>query len=353
MLNIGVIGCGYWGPNVVRNFAELATARVVMVSDLNPERLIGIQRRYPDIRTTTDYRQLIADDAIEAVAIATPPRTHFPIALEALQAGKHLLVEKPLATSSAEAERLVHEAEQRDLILMVDHTYVYTDAVQKMKEILDQGHLGRLYYYKSERVNLGLFQQDVDVMWDLAVHDLAILDFLVGLEPESVVAFAQGHIPHRHDDIAFLTLRFPNQFIGHIHVNWLSPVKRREIVLAGERQSIIFDDIEPSEKIRVYDSGVDVVPEEPVDEASNPVPLVPQLNYRNGDIWTPRLSLTEALHTESLHFIDCIEGQKQPLTDGHAGLRVIRVLEAATQSKDAQSMVVPMTARAVSAVRTY
>ena len=190
-------------------------------------------------------------------------------------------------------------------------------------------------------------------MWDWAVHDLAILDFLVGLEPESVVAFAQAHIPHRHDDIAFLTMRFRDQFIGHIHVNWLSPVKRREIVLTGERQSIIFDDIQPSEKIRVYDSGVDVLSEEPVDEVSNPVPLVPQLNYRNGDIWTPRLNLTEALHTEALHFIDCIQGHNQPLTDGRAGLRVIRVLEAAARSINAQSAMVLMASGALPDLGTH
>ncbi len=332
MLQVGVIGCGYWGPNIVRNLEELATAQVVAISDLNPERLAGIQRRYPAIRTTTAYRELLNDPVIEAVAIATPVSTHFHLALEALEAGKHVLVEKPMATTSAEAECLIREAERRGLVLMVDHTFIYTGAVRKIKELLDSRQLGNLYYFKSERVNLGLFQHDVNVLWDLAVHDLAILDYLVGLEPEVITAFGDAHMPNRPVDIAFLTMSFADRFVAHIHLNWLAPVKRREIVLVGDRKAVIFNDIEPSEKVRIYDCGVEVSPGGVGVQGANPVPLMPPLIYRKGDVWTPRIDLTEALNTEMQHFVECVRTGGRPLSDGASGLRVIRVLEAASRS---------------------
>ncbi|MFO7167532.1 MAG: Gfo/Idh/MocA family oxidoreductase [Chloroflexota bacterium] len=325
MLGIGVIGYGYWGPNWVRNFAELPDARLVAVSDLRPDRLALAARRFPAIRTTTDVRELLADPAVDAVVIATPVSTHYELASLALRAGKHVLVEKPLTPTVEQGLRLAEEAERRGLVLMVDHTFVYTSAVRKIKELAADGMLGELYYYDSVRVNLGLFQHDVNVLWDLAVHDLSIMDYLIDARPVAVSATGMAHVSGRAEDIAYLTCFFEGTLIAHIHVNWLAPVKVRRTLLAGARQMIVYDDLEPSEKVKVYDRGITL--------NDAPEGLYRMLvDYRLGDVWAPQLKIGEALQTEAQHFVDCVTRGRRPDTDGAAGLRVVHILETATQS---------------------
>lgn len=325
MIRVGVIGYGYWGPNLVRNFAEVPGARVVAVSDRRPERLARVYDRYPAIQTTRDHGDLFADPAIDAIAIATPVSTHFDLALQALQAGKHVLVEKPLAATSEQAMRLIEEADRCKRVLMVDHTFVYTGAVRKIQELVASDGLGDIYYYDSVRINLGLFQHDVNVIWDLAVHDLSIMDYVLPSRPRAVSATGMSHILGEPENIAYLTLFFDGCLIAHIHVNWLAPVKVRRSLMGGSRKMIVYDDLEPSEKVKVYDKGITV---------NNGVESVYQMliGYRTGDMWAPQLDMTEALRSEAVHFTRCIEKGERPITDGEAGLRVVRILEAATQS---------------------
>jgi len=325
MIGIGVIGYGYWGPNLVRNFAETPDASVVAISDLNPKRLESIRGRYPSVETTTDCSELLSDSRIDAIAIATPVSTHFELALRALRAGKHVLVEKPLATTSEQSLRLIEEANRRNLVLMVDHTFVYTPAVRKIKELVVGNRLGDIYYYDSARINLGLFQHDVNVLWDLAVHDLSIMDYVLPSQPRAVCATGINHVSGEPANIAYLTLFFDSSLIAHIHVNWLSPVKMRRTLIGGSRNMIVYDDLEPSEKIKVYDRGIAI--------NNNTENLYQMLiGYRTGDMWSPQLDTTEALRAEAQHFVRCIEGTDRPLTNGEAGLRVVEILEAATQS---------------------
>lgn len=325
MIGIGIIGYGYWGPNLLRNFYETPKGTVIAVSDLRPERLVQAQGRYPTVETTHDYRELLTDPRIEAVAIATPVSTHFDLAMAALKAGKHVFVEKPFVVNSEQAERLIEEADRRNRILMVDHTFVYTPAVRKMADLANSGQLGDLYYYDSVRINLGLFQHDVNVLWDLAVHDLAIIDHLFAAQPVAVSATAMGHVAGEPENTAYLTLFFEGALIAHVHVNWLAPVKIRMTLLGGSQKMIVYDDLQPSEKIKVYDRGISVN-----DNRESMYQM--RINYRAGDMWAPQLAATEALQTEALHFLECIEGSTRPLTDGEAGLRVVRILEAATRS---------------------
>ncbi|MDZ4873606.1 MAG: scyllo-inositol 2-dehydrogenase (NAD(+)) [Chroococcidiopsis cubana SAG 39.79] len=334
-INIGVIGYGYWGPNLVRTFADLPGAKVVAVSDFKIERLAKVQSRYPAVKVTTDSQDLFADPNIDAIAIATPVSTHYDLALAALQAGKHVLVEKPMTVSSQQAIRLIEEAQRRNLVLMVDHTFVYTGAVRKMQELVASKAIGDVYYYDSVRVNLGLFQHDVNVIWDLAVHDLSIMDYVLQAKPTAVSATGMSHIPGEPENIAYLTLFFDNSAIAHIHVNWLAPVKVRRTLLGGSQKMICYDDLEPSEKIKVYDKGITV--------NGSPENVYQMLvGYRTGDMWSPKLDMTEALQTEALHFVDCIQQGKRPITDGEAGLRVVRILEAATQSIKQQGQLVEL-----------
>ncbi|WP_201277940.1 Gfo/Idh/MocA family protein [Scytonema millei] len=334
-INIGVIGYGYWGPNLVRTFADLPGAKVVAVSDFKIERLAKVQSRYPAVKVTTDSQDLLADPKIDAIAIATPVSTHYDLALAALQAGKHVLVEKPMTVSSEQAIRLIEEAQRRNLVLMVDHTFVYTGAVRKMQELVASKAIGDVYYYDSVRVNLGLFQHDVNVIWDLAVHDLSIMDYVLQAKPTAVSATGMSHIPGEPENIAYLTLFFDNSAIAHIHVNWLAPVKVRRTLLGGSQKMICYDDLEPSEKIKVYDKGITV--------NGSPENVYQMLvGYRTGDMWSPKLDMTEALQTEALHFVDCIQQGKRPITDGEAGLRVVRILEAATQSIKQQGQLVEL-----------
>ncbi len=325
MIGIGVIGCGYWGPNLVRNFAECPGARVVSVCDLRAEQVARLCRRYPGVEGTSDPDALFANRAIDAVAIATPVSTHFELALRALRSGKHVLLEKPLCATSEQCQRLIDEAAERGRVLMVDHTFVYTGAVQKIHELVSSGSLGDVYYYDSVRVNLGLFQHDVSVLWDLAVHDLAIMDYVLGKSVSAVSATGIGHVPGQPENVAYLTLYFGNGLIGHVHVNWLAPVKLRQTLIGGSQRMIVYDDLEPSEKIKIYNKGI-VVGDDP--ESVRRV----LIGYRTGDMHAPNLDGTEALRKESEHFVACIRESRAPLTDGAAGLRVVRVLEAATRS---------------------
>lgn len=324
---IGVIGCGYWGPNLLRNFAENEQAQLRWICDLDATRLAAMGRRYPAAHTTTDYQKLISDPDLDAIAVVTPVATHFPIAKEALTAGKHVLVEKPLTATAREAEELIELAERNQRTLMVDHTFVYTGAVRKMKELLTSGELGDLLYFDSIRINLGLFQRDINVLWDLAPHDLSIMDYLIERQPLGVSALGSCHIEPGIENIAYLVTKFPDDFIAHFHFNWLAPVKIRRTLIAGARKMILYDDIEPTEKVRVYDKGVTA--NRIGDREAEYQTLV---SYRTGDVWAPKLDATEALRHVVAEFVDSIRAKRKPLTDGEAGLRVVRILEAAQLS---------------------
>jgi len=325
MIRVGVIGYGYWGPNLVRNFAELPDAQVAWVTDLRSERLASVTNRYPSTRVSTDHRDVINDPNVDAVVIATPVRTHFELGIAALRAGKHVLMEKPLASTSDDASRLLDEAARRGLALMVDHTFVYTPAVQKIRQLAQSGELGELYYYDSVRINLGLFQHDVNVLWDLAVHDLSIMEFVLGKQPVAVSATGLAHVSGRPENIAYLTMFFDGRLIAHMHVNWLAPVKIRRTLVGGSRRMVMFDDLEASEKIKVYDRGISV------DENPDDLALM-RIGYRTGDMWAPQLAIGEALHAVARQFIDLIVTKSPSPSDGLAGLRVVRLLEAATES---------------------
>ena len=338
MIGVGVIGYGYWGPNLVRNFYEVPGSQVIAVSDLRSERLAQAQARYPTVRVTQDYRDLLADTAIDAIAIATPVSTHFELAMQTLRAGKHVLVEKPLAATSEQAVWLIEEADRRNRVLMVDHTFVYTGAVRKIRELVASNELGDIYYYDSVRVNLGLFQHDVNVIWDLAVHDLSIMDYVLPSQPCAVCATGMSHVPGEPENIAYLTLFFDGCLMAHIHVNWLAPVKVRRTLIGGSQKMIVYDDLEPSEKVKVYDKGITI--------NESPESIYQMLiGYRTGDMWAPQLDMTEALRTEALHFIRCVEEGERPITDGEAGLRVVRILEAATQSMAGRGRLVELNTR--------
>jgi predicted dehydrogenase len=312
---------------------------LVAVSDMRPDRLAAVRSRYPAVRTFADANELVADRRVDAVVIVTPVSTHFDVAMQALRAGKHVLVEKPLASTSEQAIRLVEEAARRRLVLSVDHTFCYTGAVRKIRELVTTQSLGDLYYYDSVRVNLGLFQHDVNVIWDLAVHDLAIMDHVLPWQPCAVSATGMSHLDGEPENIAFLTLFFENRMIAHLHVNWLAPVKVRRTLIGGSRKMIVYDDLEPSEKIKVYDKGVTVSGN---GHASGSQRYRMLIDYRSGDMCAPQLDITEALSTEAKHFIKCVELGEPTITDGQAGLRVVRVLEAATQSIAARGRIVEL-----------
>jgi len=326
MIGIGVIGYGYWGPNLVRNFSLASGMEVKVVSDLRPRRLEQVKARYPSVKITTNHAELIDDPNIKAVAIATPVSTHFDLAMAALRAGKHVWVEKPLTSSSEQAMQLIEEAQRRNLVLHVDHTFIYTGAVRRIKELVSRNELGEIYYYDSVRVNLGLFQYDVNVVWDLAVHDLSIIDYVLPCKPIAVSATGIGHIANGPENIAYLTLFFEGNMIAHLHVNWLAPLKIRRTLIGGSRKMIVYDDLEPSEKVKVYDKGIDL------DYSEEDIHRLISINYRTGDMWAPSIDNSEALLVEAKHFIRCVEGRDTSLTDGHTGLRVVKILEAATES---------------------
>jgi predicted dehydrogenase len=333
MIRVGIVGYGYWGPNLLRNFSEAPHTCVVAVSDLYGERLALAKRRSPGIRVTQHVEELLNDPEVDAVAIATPVSTHFDLAMEALRAGKHVLVEKPFTSTSEQALHLIEEADRRKLVLMVDHTFVYTGSVRKIRELIAGGKLGDIYYYDSVRVNLGLFQHDVDVIWDLAVHDLAIINYTLQAQPSAVAATGMNHVAGGNEDIAYITVFFENNLIAHINVNWLSPVKVRRTLVGGSKQMIVYDDMEPSEKVKVYDRGITIT--------DSPEAVYKMLiGYRTGDMYAPRLDLAEALRVEAEHFADCIEHGTRPITGGEAGLAVVRILEAASWSMKNRGLLV-------------
>ncbi len=325
MIKIGIIGYGYWGPNLVRNFAELSRAEVAAVSDLDPKKLETVKRRFPAVKTSTDFQDLLRDPAIDAIAIATPVSSHFELGMAALKAGKHVWLEKPMTETSLQARKLVDEADKRNLLLHVDHTFTYTGAVRKMGEIIKSGDLGRVYYYDSTRVNLGLFQRDVSVISDLAVHDFSILDYLLGEHPTAVSASGINHFPGTPENLAYITLFYASGTIAHVNVSWLAPVKVRNILVGGSKKMITYDDLEPSEKVKIYDKGVSFT-----DDPAKIHEM--RVGYRTGDMWAPKLDAAEALRVEGEHFIDCIEQKKTSLTDGRLGMRVVELIEAATSS---------------------
>ncbi|MBI4335105.1 MAG: Gfo/Idh/MocA family oxidoreductase [Candidatus Omnitrophica bacterium] len=325
MIHIGVIGCGYWGPGIIRNFQEFKEAKVAAACDLSRERLKYIKGKYPAIRVTTDYKSVLRDSRIDAVAVVTPVGTHFRLGRETLESGKHLLIEKPITTSSDEAKYLIDLANKKKKVLMVDHTFVYTGAVKKIKEIIEKGRLGRIYYFDSVRVNLGLFQHDVNVIWDLAPHDIAIMDYLLDETPVSVSATGVSHVERGRENIAYIIVRFKNSVIAHFHVNWMAPVKVRLILIGGSKRMIVYDDTEASEKVKVYDKGVIVNR----DKKSVYRALI---DYRIGDMYAPHLDQSEALKLECADFVKCVLNGTRPVSDGHAGLRVVKVLEAAQKS---------------------
>jgi predicted dehydrogenase len=323
MIRFGVIGYGYWGPNVVRNLDLLEKTQVLAVCDKSPASRKRVQKAYPALRVTSDSAELMSSKDLDAIAVITPVWTHYELTKAALEHGKHVFVEKPFTSTAAQAEELINLAAKKNLKIMVDHTFLFTGAVKKIRQLLKEGALGSLYYYDSTRVNLGLFQHDVNVIWDLAPHDLSIIDHLIAETPEAVVATGQTHL-NGFEDVAFITLYFPNKIIAHINVNWLSPVKVRTTLIGGEKKMLVWNDLEADEKIKIYDKGIDVKGQQGLYNLL--------VNYRSGDMWSPQLEQVEALSQELAYFADCIAHDKVPFNDGAAGLRVVRMLEAATES---------------------
>jgi predicted dehydrogenase len=337
VIGVGVIGYGYWGPNLVRNFCDIPGCDVVAVSDRRPERRALAGRRHPSVRTTCDAADVIGDRRVDAIVIATPVSSHFDLASAALAAGKHVWVEKPIALNALEASLLVQQADSVGRVLHVDHTFAYTTAVRKIRELVAGNALGQIYYYDSVRVNLGLFQHDVDVIWDLAVHDLSIIDYVLPDKPSAVCATGMAHVPGEPENIAYITLFFESSLIAHVHVNWLAPVKVRRTLIGGNRRMVVYDDLEPSEKVKVYDKGITT---RPGDDTAYQM----QVGYRTGDMWAPQLDVTEALRTEGVHFLDCIAHGTASLTDGRAGLRVVEILEAASRSMRERGRIIELEA---------
>jgi predicted dehydrogenase len=324
MLTVALVGHGYWGPNLLRNYMELPGACVKTVCDVRQGALDRARLRYPALNVTTDYDQVLRDDDIDAVLIATPISTHYSLAMSALEAGKHVFVEKPIATAAAEALALTVKAAENGLTLMVGHTFVFSPPVKKVKQIIDSGALGQVHFVTSSRVNLGLHQRDVSVVWDLATHDLSILYYWLGEAAESVYVTGRGCVRPEIPDVAFVNLRFPSGVVADITVSWLSPVKLRRTVMVGSEKMLLYDDTESVEKVKLYDHGVNFKDPETFGEF--------QLSYRTGDIIAPKLETFEPLYAEAAHFVECIEANQRPITDGVAGLQVVASLEAAEKS---------------------
>ena len=322
-MNFGVIGYGYWGPNIVRNLMSLEGSQVKAIAEISENARARAQKAYPGVRVTSDASEVIKSTEIDAIAVVSPVWTHYELAKAALQEGKHVFVEKPFTSNTAQAEELINLAQQKNLKIMVDHTFLFTGAVRKIRQLIDEGALGNLYYYDSTRVNLGLFQHDCNVLWDLAPHDLSIMDHLLKGKPEGVVATGQGHL-NGHEDVAFMTVYFPEKVIAHINVNWLSPVKVRTTLIGGEKRMLVWNDLAADEKVKVYDKGVKITNREGVYDLL--------VSYRSGDMWAPQLEQIEALRHEMNYFVECINSNQEPFNNGCAGLRVVQMLEAASDS---------------------
>ncbi len=322
-MNFGVIGYGYWGPNIVRNLSALEGSQVLGIADMSGPARMRAERAYPNIRVSPDPAEVLTSTKIDAVAIVSPVKSHYELAKAALLNGKHVFVEKPFTLNSAQGEELIELGLKRNLKIMVDHTFLFTGAVRKISKMIDDGQLGKLYYYDSTRVNLGLLQHDVNVLWDLAPHDLSIMDYLIKGQPEAVVATGEKHV-NEYEDVAYMTVYFPDKVIAHINVNWLSPVKVRMTLIGGEKRMVVWNDLVADEKVRVYDRGVKATNHEGIYNLL--------INYRSGDMWAPRLEQVEALQQEMKYFVECIETGKDPINDGRAGVRIVKMLEAATAS---------------------
>ncbi len=334
MLKIGIIGYGYWGPNLVRNFNSLDAAKILAVCDKAPESLEKVRRIYPGVGTCTDYRDITSSPEIDAVVIVTPVFSHYELARRALENGKHVFVEKPFTSTSAQAEELLEMAHKKGLKIMVDHTFLFTGAVKKIKELVDQGVLGDLFYYDSMRVNLGLFQHDVNVVWDLAPHDLSVMDYVIKSKPLAISATGMDHFGRKTENIAYITVYLEDNAVAHFNVNWLSPVKIRTTLIGGSKRMAVWNDLEADEKVKIYDKGIDIGSREGIYNLL--------VNYRSGDMWAPKLERAEALKTESEYFVNCIMNGVQPINDGHAGLRVVRMLEASDSSIRARGRIVEL-----------
>ena len=332
-LGVGVIGYGYWGPNVVRNLRGLENCQLIAISDKNPVALRRAGKIYTGVELTTDPSELLTSPKIDVVAVVTPVWTHFELAKAALQNGKHVFVEKPFTSTAQQAEELIELAERNRLKIMVDHTFLFTGAVKKIRELVEDGTVGDLYYYDSTRVNLGLFQHDVNVVWDLAPHDLSIMDYIIREKPEAVVATGGKHL-NGLVDVAFITVYFPRNVIAHINVNWLSPVKVRTTLIGGEKKMLVWNDLEVDEKIKVYDKGIQITNGQGVYDLL--------VSYRSGDVWAPRVEQTEALKAELEYFTDCILNDRMPFNDGAAGRRVVRILEAADCSLSEKGKIIAL-----------
>jgi predicted dehydrogenase len=327
MIRMGVIGCGYWGPNLIRNFHNNAEVEVVAMADLDPDRLQRVGGLYPTVARTTDAREVIADDSLDAIVVATPVSTHYPLGMQVLESGKHLFLEKPMASSSQECRRLNETAESRGLHIMVGHTFLFSPAVRKIGGLIDEGDLGDIYYVSITRVNLGIFQKDVNVVWDLAPHDVAMLNHLFGANPQVVSATGRSYVQQDKgiEDVAFLTLEYPGRQIAHVHVSWLDPNKIRRATFVGSRKMLVYDDVDPTEKIKVYDKGVEIQPH--YDNFGEF-----QLTLRSGDIFVPRVDMVEPLKVEAQHFVDVLAGQTECISSGRHGQEVVEVLEKACVS---------------------
>ena len=324
LVRVGVIGYGYWGPNIVRNLSALDGCEVAAVCDKTPVAVKRARQAHPTVELmTTDPADVLDATDIDAVAVITPVWTHFELAKAALENGKHVFVEKPFTATSAQAEQLIELAARKNLRIMVDHTFLFSGAVRKIRQFVDDGTLGPLYYFDSTRVNLGLFQHDVSVVWDLAPHDLSVMDYLIKAKPEAVVATGASHL-NNLADVAFITIYFPGNIVAHVNVNWLSPVKVRTTLIGGRDKMLVWNDLEPDEKIKVYDKGVDFTGGQGVYDLL--------VSYRSGDVWSPKVDATEALRVELGYFLECIRQNQTPSNDGEAGLRVVRLLEAADHS---------------------
>jgi predicted dehydrogenase len=322
-MNFGVIGYGYWGPNIVRNLMGLEGSEVRAIAEINPAAQARARKAYPGVHVTPSAAEVLSSPQIDAVAIVSPVWTHYELSKTALENGKHVFVEKPFTSTSEQGEELINLAQQKNLKIMVDHTFLFTGAVRRIGQLIEEGALGNLYYYDSTRVNLGLFQHDINVLWDLAPHDLSIMDHLIRATPEGIVATGQGHL-NGHEDVAYMTLYFPEKVIAHINVNWLSPVKVRTTLIGGEKRMIVWNDLEADEKVKVYDKGVKITNREGVYELL--------VSYRSGDMWSPQLEQIEALRHELNYFVDCVTTGQEPFNNGCAGLRIVRMLEAASES---------------------
>lgn len=323
-IKIGVIGCGYWGPNLIRNLSEIKQSEVIAVADLDEERLDHIKRKYPRVTRSRDYQDLFSMD-LDAVVIATPPETHHPIALDCLEKGLHILVEKPFTLRSSHARELIEAADKEDLVLMVGHTFEYNPAVRELKEIIQSGELGEIYYFNSVRANLGLFQRKLNVLWDLAPHDLSILLYLLEEDPAQVSAYGADCVLEDVHDVAYLHMTFPSKVTAHMHLSWLDPCKVRRLTIVGSKKMAVYDDVEPLEKIRIYDKGV-VTP--PYTDTYAEF----QLSYRYGDVVIPHIPFTEPLRVECEHFVESVRTLSRPQSDGLVGLRVVSAIEAAEES---------------------